>query len=317
MLHVQPPAAASATTDQVQAEVRALREDGTVDPAVTEPLPDDLALSVYGTMALARALDERAHGTLEGSGSEAMDGTPAWQEPGRVMAEGAALGAAVAMREQDWVFPSEHALGAALWRGMPPSLWTHASLAGWKAGRVVSVSRLPGRHIAHAVGVAWSARLRKQDVASLVFFGDGATAGGDFHTALNFAGVTRSPVIAVCVAGSPWAGRARTPSSASRSIAVKALAYGLRGVRVDGSDVMAVMSVVREARSRAASGKGGTLVEAVIPSGTESDPLARLRIHLEARGLLDQARLSQIAAEVERKVERAGAATSSGEVSAP
>jgi 2-oxoisovalerate dehydrogenase E1 component alpha subunit len=307
MLHVQPPAAAQATTDQ--AEVRALREDGTVDPAVTEPLPDDLALSLYGTMALARALDERASGTLEGSGGVAMDGTPAWQEPPRVMAEGAALGAAVAMQEQDWVFPSEHALGAALWRGMPPSLWTHASLAGWKAGRVVSVSRLSGRHIAHAVGVAWAARLRKQDVASLVFFGDGATAGGDFHTALNFAGVTRSPVIAVCVAGS----RARTPPSASRSISVKALAYGLRGVRVDGSDVMAVLSVVREARSRAASGKGGTLVEAVIPSTIESDPLARLRIHLEARGLLDQARLSQLAAEVERKVERAAG----GEVSAP
>jgi TPP-dependent pyruvate/acetoin dehydrogenase alpha subunit len=269
--------------------VRALRDDGTVDPAVAEPLPDDLALSLYRTMVLARALDQRNGDTVEGP-------------PHPLMTEGAALGAALAMREQDWIFPSEHALGAALWRGMPPSVWARGPLACWKAGRVVSVSRLPGRHIAHAVGAAWAARLRKEDFASLVFFGEQATAGGDFHTSLNFAGVVRAPVIALCV--TPDVGGGPLPSSASRGVAVKALAYGLRGVRVDGSDVMAVLSVVREARLRASAGKGGTLVEAVISCGTESDPLSRLRIHLEARGLLDEARHNRLAAEIDAKVEQ-------------
>jgi TPP-dependent pyruvate/acetoin dehydrogenase alpha subunit len=146
------------------------------------------------------------------------------------------------------------------------------------------------------------ARVRKEDVASLVFFGEEATAGGDFHTALNFAGVTRAPVIALCVAPVGEAG-GRLPSSASRGVAVKALAYGLCGERVDGSDVMAVLSVVREARLRASAGKGGTLVEAIV--SRERDPLSRLRTHLEARGLMDEERDGRLAAEVAATVENA------------
>ncbi len=184
----------------------------------------------------------------------------------------------------------------------------------WKPTRVASVSPLSGTQIPHAVGVAWAARMRKEDVAALVFFGDGATSSGDFHTGLNFAGVTRAPVLAVC-RNNGWA--TSTPASrqtASPGFAVKAVAYGLRGVRVDGGDVVAVVSVVREARARASAGEGGTLIEAVTEPRRENepdeswslrDPIARMRRYLEARGLTSREREELLAAEVQADVERA------------
>ena len=88
----------------------------------------------------------------------------------------------------------------------------------WKPTRVASVSPLSGTQIPHAVGVAWAARMRKEDVAALVFFGEGATSSGDFHTGLNFAGVTRAPVIAVAATTAgprarPRRARPRAPGS--------------------------------------------------------------------------------------------------------
>jgi TPP-dependent pyruvate/acetoin dehydrogenase alpha subunit len=189
----------------------------------------------------------------------------------------------------------------------------------WKAARVASVSPLTGTQIPHAVGAAWAARIEKADVAALVFFGEGATSSGDFHNGLNFAGVTRAPVVAVC-RNNGWA--TSTPASrqtGSVGFAIKAVAYGLRGVRVDGADVVAVLSVVREARARAAAGLGGTLIEAVVPrtEGTgpaeATDPVARTRRHLETRGLWDAAREQRLAAEVHADVERAIAEAAAAE----
>jgi TPP-dependent pyruvate/acetoin dehydrogenase alpha subunit len=156
--------------------------------------------------------------------------------------------------------------------------------------------------------------MRKEDVAALVFFGDGATSSGDFHTGLNFAGVTRAPVLALC-RNNGWA--SSTPASrqtASEGFAVKAVAYGLHGVRVDGGDVIAVLGVVREARARASAGEGGTLIEAVAEprrdgesdeSWSMRDPILRMRRYLEARGLASPERDELLVSEVRGDVERA------------
>jgi 2-oxoisovalerate dehydrogenase E1 component alpha subunit len=197
------------------------------------------------------------------------------------------------------------------------------------------VSPLSGTHIPHAVGVAWAARVRREDVAALVFFGEGATSSGDFHTGLNFAGVTKAPVLAVC-RNNGWA--TSTPASrqtASEGFAIKALAYGMRGVKVDGGDVTAVLGVVREARARASNGEGGTLIEAVTTprsavhaegtpvvdgsvanaadaTWTRIDPIARMRRHLEGRGLASVESDERLAAEVRADVERALVEASNG-----
>ncbi len=156
--------------------------------------------------------------------------------------------------------------------------------------------------------------MRKQDVASLVFFGEGATSTGDFHSGLNFAGVMRAPVIAVC-RNNGWA--TSTPASrqtASAGFAVKAVAYGLRGVCVDGGDIVAVLSVTREARARASAGEGGTLIEAVTAPPLEGesaevwskrDPIARMRRHLDTRALWNADRENRLLAEVRSDVDRA------------
>ncbi len=300
----------------------ALREDGSLDPAHAEALSDELAIALYEQMVLARELDERLI---------------ALQREGRISShasaigeEAAIVGAAAAMRDEDWLFLTSREMAAAMWRGAPLAACAHhvfgtARSAGkgrsthvppfWKAARVASVSPLAGTQIPHAVGVAWAARLRKEDVAALVFFGEGATSSGDFHAALNFAGVTRAPIVALC-RNNGWA--ISTPVSrqtASSGFAIKALAYGLRGVCVDGADVVAVLGVVREARLRASAGEGGTLIEAVTtprpeagggPSGwSDRDPIARMRLHLESRGLTGGESDARLVAELRADVEAA------------
>ena len=241
----------------------ALRDDGSVDPAHAGVLSDELAIALYEHMVLARAVDEKLV-ALQREGVIASYSSAHGEEA-------AIVGAAAAMRDEDWIFPSSRELGAALWRGMPLSAVAHHAFGTardpgrgrnapdppfWKAARVASVSPLVGTQIPHAVGVAWAASMRKVDVAALVFFGEGATSSPDFHTGLNFAGVTRAPVVALC-RNNGWA--TSTPASkqtASAGFAVKAVAYGLRGVRVDGADVVPVLGAARDARARAAAGLG-------------------------------------------------------------
>jgi TPP-dependent pyruvate/acetoin dehydrogenase alpha subunit len=284
-------------------------------------LSDELAVALYEHMVLARAVDER----LVALQREGRVG----QHAAAIGEEATILGAAAALGDEDWIFPSSREFAAALWRGMPLAAYAHHAFgtaldAGkgrnapdppfWRPARVASVSPVVGAQIAHAVGVGWAARIRKAGAVALVFFGEGATSSADFHTALNFAGVTRAPVIAVCRNNGRAVSTPAARQTASPGFAVKALAYGLRGVRVDGEDVVAVLAAVRAARARAAAGEGGTLVEAVTspPGEDESpeawarrDPLGRLRRHLEARGLWSGAREQELAADVGADVERA------------
>ncbi|MGD0525337.1 MAG: thiamine pyrophosphate-dependent enzyme [Polyangiaceae bacterium] len=295
--------------------LRALRDDGSVDPAHAGVLSDELAVALYEHMVLARAVDERLI-ALQRDGVIASHASAVGEEA-------AIVGATAAMHDEDWIFPSSREHAAALWRGMPLVAYAHHAFgtardAGrgrnapdppfWKPSRVASVSPLVGTQIPHAVGVAWAASMKKVDVASLVFFGEGATSSGDFHTGLNFAGVTRAPVVFLC-RNNGWA--TSTPASkqtASVGFAIKAVAYGLRGVRVDGADVVAVLGAVRDARARAASGLGGTLVEAVMPrreGEAPVDPVVRTRQHLTSRGLWDATREQRLVTEVSADVERA------------
>jgi|HubBroStandDraft_1064217.scaffolds.fasta_scaffold01598_8 pyruvate dehydrogenase E1 component subunit alpha len=301
----------------------ALRDDGSVDEVAAVGLSDELAVALYEHMVLARRVDERlvaaqrarkiaAHSS--GQGDEAV-----------------AIGAVAGMRDDDWVFLSSREVAAANWRGMPLFVSAHHAFAtgavaghgrnpsvppAFRRARIASVSPLAGTQITHAVGVGWAARLRGADVAALVFFGDGATSRSDFHTGLNFAGVSRAPLVAIC-RNNGWA--TSTPvarQTTSQGFAVKALAYGLKGVQVDGSDVVAVLSAVREARARASRGEGGTLVEAVTtPRWTEAnandqaqDPLVRMRRHLEFRGVWTAERDAQNNASLTAEIDDAFAA---------
>ncbi len=192
--------------------------------------------------------------------------------------EAAILGSAWAMRPKDWLFPCYREFGAALMRGLTlqklcdnmfgnandtvkgrqmPCHYTCRAV-GW-----ASISSPVGTQITHAVGAAWAAKIRHEDVAALVYFGDGATSSSDFHSALNFAGVFKLPVVFLC-RNNGWAISVPVErQTATRTFAEKAVAYGIEGVRVDGNDLFAVVSATRRAIERGVRGEGPTLIEAI------------------------------------------------------
>jgi 2-oxoisovalerate dehydrogenase E1 component alpha subunit len=159
--------------------------------------------------------------------------------------------------------------------------------------------------LSHAVGFAWAAKLSGDDVAALAFFREPATASGDFHTGMNFAGVYRAPAIFFCISHgvSDDVGALRRLPAAY----AKAVAYGVFGVRVDGDDLFAVHRAVREALVRASRGEGPTLVEAVTTMQGERsrDPLERVRHYLEARKLWAEADERDQAARMRSELEAA------------
>ena len=186
--------------------------------------------------------------------------------------EAAVVGAVHALEpESDWVLPQyREPLG--LRRYGPEVLDTFMlyNLGHPAGGHIpepvkVAPSQISlGASIPHAVGLAWGMSLKNESGVVLVFFGDGASSEGDFYEAGNLAGVLKAPVILFCI-NNQWA--ISTPThlqTAADSFASKAEAFGIPGVTVDGNDPAAVYEAVFNARKRALTGKGPTLIEATV-----------------------------------------------------
>ena len=225
-------------------------------------------LRLYREMVRLRTLDERMM-TLQRQGRVGFYGACTGQEA-------ATLASAIALDPNDWIFPALREGGAMLLRGFPlvPYLCQIFGNVGdetkgrqmpshmaSKSVKQVSWSSCIGTQLPQAVGAAMAARIKGDKTVIAAYLGDGATSEGDFHVALNFAGVFKAPVVFVCQ-NNHWA--ISVPSSkqtASETIAIKAQAYGFPGVKVDGNDAVAVYLAVRAAVERARSGGGPTLVE--------------------------------------------------------
>ena len=284
-------------------------DDPGLDPGIYQ--------AMYRNMVLARELDRRML---------------ALQRQGRIgtyaMLEGheaVQIGSAMALRPDDFVFPSyrEHGVQIthglpidvllAYWRGLPNSGW---DVEKYRTG-IVTVpiaSQLP-----HAVGYSYYRRLLGDDTVTAVYFGDGATSEIDFHSGMNFAGVWKTPTVFVCANNLYAISVPYHKQTASETIAQKADAYGFPGVRVDGMDPVAVYLATREAVERARRGEGPTLIEAMTyrygPHATaddptlyrtddevaewrKKDPIDRMRRFLENRDLLDEREVEKVAMEV-------------------
>src|SRR2546422_11114645 len=128
--------------------------------------------------------------------------------------------------------------------------------------RYVTTSSPVATQITQAVGAAWAAKIRKEDSVSLTYFGDGATSEGDFHAGMNFAGVFKAPTIFFCK-NNQWAISVPVAKqTASKTLAEKARAYGMDGVRLDGNDLLAVYAATKAAVDKARAGGGPTMIEA-------------------------------------------------------
>src|SRR5881628_51155 len=238
-----------------------LDSDGNLDTALEPKLADNELKSLYRAMLLGRRLDERMV-RLQRQGRIGTFAPTKGQEA-------AQMGSIFTLRPTDWMMPSFRETAAMIWRG-----WPIEKLLRFFAGHLEGGQPEPDQHdlpitipvatqLPHAVGLAYAAQYRGDDVVVMAYFGDGATSEGDFHEALNFAGVWHVPVVFVCQ-NNQWAISVPLKKQThSKTIAQKALAYGLPGIQVDGNDVLAVYAVAREAVDRARAGEGPTLIECV------------------------------------------------------
>ena len=285
--------AATAQQDPALGLKRVLRDDGHTDPATDPFLSPELLLRMHREMCRARLLDARM---------------VALQHQGRIGFFGSSLGqeatpvaAALAAEPTDWIFPALRESAIMLVRGFPlvqylgqvfgnrldvlkgRQMPSHLSARSVKQ---VSWSSCVGTQLPHAVGAAWAAKKRGDSVVAIGFLGDGATSHPDFHAAMNFAAVFRAPCVLICQNNQWSLSMPVSRQTASATLAVKAKAYGMPGIRVDGNDVLAVYSVVSAACERARRGGGPTLIEAVTyrmgASSTVDDP-TRYRSEAESR----------------------------------
>ncbi|GAA1922669.1 pyruvate dehydrogenase (acetyl-transferring) E1 component subunit alpha [Streptomyces sodiiphilus] len=210
--------------------------------------------------------------------------------------EACEIAAALALREQDWLFPSYRDTLAAVARGLDPVEVLSLLRGDWhngydpRAHRVAPLSTPLATQLPHAVGLAHAARLKGDDVVALAMVGDGGTSEGDFHEALNFAAVWRAPVVFLVQNNGFAISVPLAKQTAAPSIAHKAVGYGMPGRLVDGNDAPAVHEVLSQAVERARSGGGPTLVEAItyrVEAHTNADDATRYRDDAEVAAWLD------------------------------
>lgn len=298
-----------------------LSESGDHDEALFPSLADKEIQTLYEWISLARAFDSAAL-SLQREGRLGTYASILGQEAAQV-------GSALALEPADWIFPAFREIGVGLVRGVPMKI-LFQYWAGDERGNLIPpelhyfTTSIPvGTHLPHAVGAAWAMKLRKERSAVVTYFGDGATSKGDFHEAMNFAGVHKLPVVFICQ-NNQWA--ISVPlrlQTASESLAQKAVAYGFPGLQVDGNDPFAVYAATRQALERARSGAGPTFIEALtyrlsdhttaddasryrseeeVAAWRKKDPIARLEKFMARRKLWDEAYAHRVKQDAEERV---------------
>ena len=304
--------------------LRILRPDGDCEEKLKPDLTDEGVQNLYRHMVFVRLADQRAL-ALQRQGRMGTYAPVQGQEAAQVAS-------AYALEKDDWVFPSFRETGVLYMRGVPLRniyIYWMGDERGQRVPEdvhVFPVSIPVGSHPLHAVGAGWAAKLRDESICTVAYFGDGGTSEGDFHEAMNFAGVLQTPTIFFCQNNQYAISVPRKIQTAAKTLAQKATAYGFDGIQVDGNDLFAVYAATREARTRAVSGKGPTLIEAVTyrfghhttaddPTKYRSDkeleewkpldPLLRLKKYLQDKGLWDENWERQIKQEAEESINEA------------
>jgi pyruvate dehydrogenase E1 component alpha subunit len=294
-----------------------LNEKGQLDKKLEPNISEDVLLRLHRTMLLARKFDER----LLNLQRQGRIGT----FPPIKGQEAAQLGTIAHLRPGDWMVPAFRETAAEIWRGRSlESIIIYNN--GFNEGvdippdsNDMPISVPVGSQILHAVGLGWAVKYRKKDDVAMTFFGDGATSQGDFHEGLNFAAVFQVPVVFVCQ-NNHWAiSIPLSKQTRSKTLAQKAVAYGMPGIQVDGNDILAVYAAAQEAVERARSGGGPTLIECVtyrlmmhttaddpkryrtdeeVEQWRKRDPLIRFEKYLKEKGLLSEEKRNQVESEV-------------------
>ncbi|MGZ6709481.1 MAG: thiamine pyrophosphate-dependent dehydrogenase E1 component subunit alpha [Solirubrobacteraceae bacterium] len=303
--------------------------------AASEHLTLDDRTALLRYMLLMRGLEERAmnlyrQGKVPGSFYDGFG------------QEAVSVGSAFAMSAQDRLCILHRDLGAHLVRGVTPAriLGQYMGRAGgvtggrdgnvhfgdYRLGCVGMVSMLPDMMLV-AAGLAMAFKMRGEQRCAITWFGDGSTSRGDFHEAMNWAGVQKLPVIFV-LENNQYAYSTPTASQFAVDPVERAAAYGFPGETVDGNDAEAMFDATRRARERAIAGGGPTLIEAVtmrmhghaahddmkyvpkeqVEEWRAKDPIDRQEGRLRAIGVDIDALRAAVMAEIEAAAEEALAA---------
>lgn len=238
-----------------------LDETGTViDPDHLPELSAEELKYLHKTMVFTRIIDEKA---------------VSYQRQGRMLTyapntgqEAAQVGSAYALEQKDWLVPAFRELGAWLVKGMPlKNVYLYWYGNEWGSHMPDGVNMLPvsvpiASQLEHATGIAMASSIKGEDTVALTYVGDGGTSSGDFHEAINFAGVFKAPVVFVIQNNQYAISVPRKSQTSSKTLAQKAIAYDIPGILVDGNDIFAMYTVTKQAVERARAGQGPTLIEA-------------------------------------------------------
>ncbi len=255
--------------------------------------------------------------------------------------EAVAIAQTMALENQDWIFPTYRHPGAQFVRGRDMvSMICHCigneedNIKGrqmpvhysFREGRFISISSPVGTQFSQAVGVALASKYKDQDEVTITWIGDGASAEGDYHYALTFASIYDAPVI-LNVVNNQWAISTHANfATGVGEFASRGLPYGLASIRVDGNDFLALYSVTKWARDRAASGMGATHIEVLTyragahsssddpsryrPSDEHNmwpggDPIERLKTHLIGLGEWSEEKQDDLEKRIDEEVTNA------------
>ncbi len=292
--------------EAVTERLEILDTEGRVDTDLMPEMDPSRVRDLYRDMVLMRTFDSKA---LKLQRQGRMGTWPPIKGQEAIQA-----GVALAMGDNDWLIPAFREHGIMVLRGVPLHL-VFAYWAGDERGssypedvRCFPVAVPVGSQWQHGTGVGLSLKLREEDAVAVTFGGDGSTSEGDFHEAVNCAGVFGTKTVFV-IQNNQWA--ISVPlhkQTAAETLAQKAHAYGIPGIQVDGNDVFAVYAAASEAIERTRRGDGPYLIEAVtyrlgdhttaddasryrpdeeLEKWEGRDPILRLRRYLNEQGLWD------------------------------
>ena len=282
---------------------------------------DEELLYLYKTMLYTRTIDEKAL---------------SYQRQGRMLTyapntgqEAAQVGSAYAMKDEDWLVPAFRELGAWLVKGVPlKNIYLYWYGNEWgsympEGVRVLPISIPIASQLQHAAGIGMANNIKGEKSVAVGYVGDGGTSEGDFHEALNFAAVFKAPVVFIVQNNQYAISTHRNIQTMSKNIAMKAVAYGMPGILVDGNDIFAVYAATKEAIERARNGEGPTLIEAYtyrlgahttsddptkyredeeVEKWKPKDPILRFKIYLKNKGILTDEWEEKTLDELEKEV---------------
>src|SRR6267142_1672692 len=294
--------------------------------------PEQL-LEMFYWLKLSRAFDERLStlvkqgrvrsGVYTGIGQEAI-----------------IVGTCFALRKEDFICPLHRDLGSFLMKGVEPRAMMSqmfGKATGLSKGRdsalhsgvnelgIFGNTSMLGANLPVAAGIALTFKMEQKPNVVVAYFGEGASHTGDFHEALNFAGVQRLPIIFVCENNQYAYSVPLEKSMAIDDVADRAESYGFEGVSINGNDVLAVYQSTLGAIARARNGDGPTLIEcktyrwhghsehdkAFYRSDEElamwksRDPIPTFTTYLRARHVLDDDKLKDVEARVASTIDDA------------